>query len=264
MDRVKADAAAVVAIVRQAKSSFYWGMRILPPERRLALYAIYAYCRVLDDIADADRPVAERMAQLDGWEAEIGRIGNGTPLEPVGRVLQQAVARFSLPVDELLLILDGMRDDLHRGPAATPWQDIRQYARKVAGAVGVLSVPVFGDPSPAAKRFAVALGEALQLTNILRDVAEDAARGRIYLPVELLQQYGIPASISPQRLLGHPGLPDVCRGLADECERSFLLARELLQGCNQRALRGAVLMMQRYEQLLRKLQKELQQVPCVA
>ena len=244
------------AVVRRSKSSFYWGMRILRPDRRAAMYALYAFCRMLDDIADGPEPLAWKRAQIAFWREEVARLSGNLPTHPIGRALAEAVSRFDCDPRELVCILDGVASDLDRPATATDWATLRLYCRQVAGAVGMLSVAIFGDTSPAARQFAVELGEALQLTNILRDVHEDAAMGRIYLPQEALVQAGIPADIPPALLVQHPCLRLACRHVATAAHARFAAARASLRHCNRRQMVAARLMMDSYQQLFRLMEQQ--------
>ncbi len=179
-----ADLAAVETVVRGAGTSFYRGMRVLPPDRRHAMYAIYAFCRLVDDIADEDGDIADKRARLARWRERIGGLYRGEADGPVTRVLRAATARFALRREDFVAVIDGMEMDAETAIVAPDLATLDLYCDRVAGAVGRLSVRAFGDASPAADRVALALGRALQLTNILRDVDEDAARGRLYLPRE--------------------------------------------------------------------------------
>lgn len=227
-------------------------MRLLPREQRDAMYAVYGFCRTVDDIADGDAPVAAKLASLGWWKEEVDRLYGGAPTDPVAHALLDPVARFTLPREELLAVLAGMEMDV-RGEMVAPTQaTLELYCRRVAGAVGLLSLRIFRCDEPQAHEFAVALGEALQLTNLLRDLAEDARLGRLYLPLEMLQDCRV-ASTDPDAVLAHPALPAVCRMVADRAEGRFRHASRLLAGLDQRRLRAAVAMMALYRRLLSRL-----------
>lgn len=248
-------ASHVEAIVRASGSSFRWGMRILPPDRRRAIYAVYAFCRVIDDIADEPGDIAERQARLDGWRAEIARLYDGAdPTEPIGLALKPGIQRYGMPRPEFEALIDGMESDL-RGDTLAPSSDaLELYCRRVAGAVGILSMRCFGADQPEADEAAIALGEALQLTNILRDLGEDAADARLYLPNDLLDKHGI-AERDPSAVLDHPALPAICRDLAAKANARFAEARGLIARCDRRTMRPAVMMMVGYEALLRRMEE---------
>jgi len=242
------------AVTANSGSSFFWGMRILPKARREAMYAIYAFCREVDDIADGPEPTAVRLAGLDAWRAEIDRVFEGGPHTLAGRALVEPVRAFGLERADFLAVIDGVAMDAREEMRAPPAAVLRRYCARVAGAVGLLSIRAFGDASPRARELALALGEALQLTNILRDLKEDAARGRLYLPRELLEKHGIDTT-DPAAVLAHPGLVQVCEEVAEIARLKFAQAEAALAGCDRRALRPAVIMMTIYRRILEKLVK---------
>ncbi|MBV8936257.1 MAG: presqualene diphosphate synthase HpnD [Alphaproteobacteria bacterium] len=240
--------------VEEAGTSFYWAMRLLPRERRNGMYAIYAFCREVDDIADGDRPVAHKLAALAGWRQEIGALYSGQPRHLVARALLEPTRCFELREEDFLAVLAGMEMDARENITAPDLTTLDLYCARVASAVGHLSVHVFGDRSEAAHRVADSLGRALQLTNILRDLAEDAARGRLYLPREILDRHGIRAT-QPTVVLQHPALPAVCRDVAGLAEGHFRAAARLMQQCSRRAMRPAAVMAAIYRATLLALQR---------
>jgi presqualene diphosphate synthase len=241
--------------VEAAGTSFYWAMRLLPKERRDGMYAVYAFCREVDDIADADDPPAHRKAQLAEWHAEIEALYAGRPRQLVARALREPVQRYRLRRDDFHAVIDGMEMDAAEDIRAPDLATLDLYCARVAGAVGHLSVHVFGDPGPAAHQVAEALGRALQLTNILRDLDEDARRGRLYLPREILERHGI-RSTEPLDVLRHPALPAACRDLADIAEGHFAAAERAMAHCSRRAMRPAAVMGAFYRALLSELQRD--------
>ena len=245
--------AHVRAVVARSGTSFLWGMRLLPRRRRDAMYAIYAFCRAVDDVADEPGAQSAKLAELAEWRREIERLYEGRPSHPITHALAGPVAAFALPRAEFLAVIDGMEMDAKGAIVAPSFADYTQYCRRVAGAVGMLSIHVFGETSTASRDLAVTLGEALQTTNILRDIAEDAARGRVYLPGDLLAKHGI-AQPSADVLLDHPGLASACAELADIARDRFARARALLGQCDRRRLRPARLMLESYDRLLRRLE----------
>lgn len=234
--------------VEAAGTSFYWAMRLLPQERRDGMYAVYAFCREVDDIAD-DWPEAERPAGLAAWREEIEAVYAGGPRHPIARALVAPVARFQLRKGDFHAVIDGMEMDSGEAIRAPDLATLDLYCARVAAAVGHLSVHVFGDPGESAHQVADALGRALQLTNILRDLAEDAERGRLYLPRELLDRHGI-RSDEPQLVLRHPALPAVCRDLAVVAIRHFDAAEAAMAGASRRAMRPAAVMSAFYRSML--------------
>jgi phytoene synthase len=248
-----ADLAAVEAVVRGAGTSFYHGMRVLPPDRRHAMYAIYAFCRIVDDIADEDGALPDKLRALDAWRRRIADLYQGRADEPVTRVLAAAVARFQLRADDFIAVIDGMRMDAETVIVAPPMAVLDLYCDRVASAVGRLSVRAFGDMSPAADRVAQSLGRALQLTNILRDIHEDSQRGRLYLPAEFLRDAGVPAD--PAAALTASGLPLVCARVARLAHDYFAAARLAMADCDRTAMKPARLMGATYDSLLSALEK---------
>lgn len=249
-----ADRAEVTAIVARSGSSFYWAMRTLAPERRLAMYAVYAFCRLVDDVADEPADTSDKRRRLDAWRDEVARSAAGAPETAVGRVLAPAIARFALDPADLVAVIDGVTMDLDGVMVAPAEADFRLYCARVAGAVGRLSVRVFGLPEPEAHALATALGEAVQITNVLRDVAEDAADGRLYLPRELLAAHGLPPG-PPGQVVDDPRVAAVCAALAMRAEARFVEARRLLDAMPGRAARPVRMMLEVYRRLLVRLQR---------
>jgi presqualene diphosphate synthase len=245
-----ADREAVAALARAAGSSFFWAMRLLPARKRHAMFGVYAFCREVDDIADArDVESAERLRRLEAWRSEIDAIYRSRPVTAIGRVLFEPVHELGLEQEEFEAIIEGMRMDAAAAIRAPSMALLELYCRRVAVATGRLSVVIFGEPGNCGRVVADHLGRALQLTNILRDIDEDAAFGRLYLPYELLEAHGI-AEREPASVVAHPALHPACLDLAHEAARSFAAADAALKGCDRRAMRPAVVMRQVYGQLL--------------
>ena len=242
---------------RAAGSSFYWGMRVLERPRRLAMYAVYAFCRDVDDIADGDAPgahtPAEKVAALDLWRHEIDAVYAGQPTVPLGRALTGPVRDYALARENFMAVIDGCIMDA-RGETVRPSAAaLDLYCDRVACAVGRLSVNVFGEPGPEGQAVAAALGRALQLTNILRDLREDQALNRLYLPDELLTHHGI-AGRDIAAILAHPALPKVLAEIGSQARRHFDTAEQTMERCSHRAMRPAILMAVMYRDLLRRME----------
>ncbi len=240
-------------LTRQASSSFYWAMRLMPRPKRQAMFAIYAFCRIVDDIADdGTRPAGERMAELERWRARIDALFSGAPDHFVTRALAPAVERFDLSRRDFLAVIDGMEMDA-AGPVVAPSMErLDFYCDCVASAVGRLSVKVFGERGGTGRQVAHHQGRALQLANILRDVAEDAAIGRLYLPREMLERHGIDWS-DPASVMAQPGYPALWRELAGLAAHHFDETRRLLDSCSA-DMRPARVMMEVYERNFRRMQ----------
>ncbi|GBR00248.1 squalene synthase HpnD [Gluconacetobacter liquefaciens] len=243
-----ADLAQVEAVVSASGTSFGKGMRILPPDRRYGMYAVYAFCRLVDDVADDEGAVDDKEARLEAWRQRIAGLFEGRTDDALDRVLAVVIARFSLRQADFDAVIDGMMMDA-RGPVVAPDEaTFDLYCDRVASAVGRLSVRVFGDASEEADRVAYHLGRALQITNILRDVAEDSRLGRLYLPRELLTRFNVP--LDPARAPRAQGLEGVCRVLAGRARDHFRAAHRAMARCNRLAMRPARLMGATYGAIL--------------
>ncbi len=174
-------------------SSFYYSFLFLPPERRRAITALYAFCREVDDVVDEVSDAAVARSKLAWWRTEVTAVFAGTPQHPVARALVPVVAAYQLPEAHFQTVIDGMAMDVD-GTRYLEFADLESYCHRVAGVVGLLAAEVFGTTQTATRGYARDLGIAFQLTNIIRDVGEDARRGRIYLPQADLARHGIAAS----------------------------------------------------------------------
>ncbi|MCL2591537.1 MAG: presqualene diphosphate synthase HpnD [Betaproteobacteria bacterium] len=232
-------------------SSFYYSFMFLDPVRRQAITALYAFCREVDDVVDEHRDPAPTHAKLDWWRQEITRVFDGTPTHPVGIALQEVCSHFGLARERLHEIIDGMAMDLQNSRYAD-FSALQNYCYHVASTVGLLSATIFGVSNPRTLDYAHDLGIALQLTNIIRDVGEDARRGRIYLPVDELQRFGVPeANILAART------SDSFRNLmAFQTERAktyYEQALAKLPATDRKNQRPGLMMAAIYSALLRKI-----------
>jgi phytoene synthase len=244
----------VRAITEAAQSSFFWAIRFMPRKRREGMFAVYAFCREVDDIADGDDSAAEKMAKLAEWRRQIDLIYTGRPTLPTARALVAPTREFALAREDFLAMIAGMEMDAQEAMRAPTLAELEIYCDRVAGAAGLLSIKVFGADSPRAPAFAIALGRALQTTNILRDLDEDAAMGRVYLPREILRKHGIMSS-DPESILAHPALSAACAEFAEFAAARFADAQRELAHCPGRALRPAVVMMVIYRRLLDRMRR---------
>jgi phytoene synthase len=227
-------------------------MQLLPVRRREAMYALYAFCREVDDIADGEASRSLKQTLLLNWRREIADLFAGLPRHDVTRGLSEAIQLYGLRCDDFLAIINGMEMDARKDIRAPSFAELDGYCERVAVAVGRISVRIFGEETPVGERVAAELGRALQLTSILRDLAEDAGRHRLYLPRELLHAHGIFAT-TPSWVLAQPALPDVCRDLALLAERHYAAAAEAIAACPRWTMRPAAVMLGIYRALLHEL-----------
>jgi phytoene synthase len=232
-------------------SSFYSAMRILPADQREAMFQIYSFCRKVDDIADSDGPREERLAALQRWRDDIDALYRGDP-PPHLRDYVGTVKTFDLQREDFIAIIDGMEMDVPQDIRAPDMATLDLYCDRVASAVGRLSVRVFGLPTDDGILLAHHLGRALQLTNILRDIDEDAGLGRLYLPSEELRRAGI-SSTDPHEVARHPNLPDVCAPLVDRARGHFAKADEIMARHPRRLVRAPRIMSKYYRAILQLL-----------
>jgi len=239
---------------RSSGSSFYAAMRLLPPAQRDAMFEIYAFCRAVDDIADDDgTPRAERAAALARWRAEIDGLYEGKV--PAGlESLAAATKRFGLAREDFHAIIDGMAMDVAEDIRAPDMMTLDLYCDKVASAVGRLSVRVFGLEAAEGRSLARELGRALQLTNILRDLDEDAALRRLYLPSEALELAGIDAR-DPAAVLADPNLERACALVVERAQGHFAAAAAIMARCPRRQTKAPRLMARVYRHLLDRLKR---------
>jgi phytoene synthase len=242
------DLALVEEIVRRSGTSFARGMRVLPPDRRYAMYAIYAFCRLVDDVADEPGPFEDKLPRLQQWRARIAALYAGSTQDALDRVLLAAITRYRLRAEDFQAVIDGMQMDAEQVIVAPREAELDLYIDRVASAVGRLSVRAFGDASSDADQVAYHLGRALQITNILRDLGEDAERGRLYLPRERLQEAGVPCA--PDAALASPRLEAACRAMAAVARAHFRAAAGAMARCNRKAMRPARLMAASYAAIL--------------
>jgi presqualene diphosphate synthase len=246
------EAKAIARCVRGTGSSLLWAVRLLPAPRRSAMHALYAFCREIDEIADGAASPLLKQALLLDWRTEIARLYAGRPRHSVTRALSEPVHAYSLRSEDFLAIIDGMDLDARADVQAPSLAELDLHCARVSVAVGLIAVRIFGVETAAGERVAVHLGRALQLTSILRDLAEDARRNRLYLPRELLRAHGIETT-DPRSVLAHPALPNVCRDVAVLAEQHYAAATRAIATCPRHSMRPAALMLGIYRALLQEL-----------
>lgn len=244
------DKSYITTLVKASGTSFYHGMKILPAARRDAMYAIYAFCRVVDDIADAeDTDLAAKRTELEAWRQRIAALYTQKQADdPISRGLLSVIQDYAVRQEDFITLIDGMEMDAGVPIIAPSLAELDLYCDCVASSVGRLSVRIFGDSSPMADNVAYALGRGLQLTNILRDVPEDAVRGRLYLPAEFLDEAGV--AKDPATIVKDPGTPAVCKKIAKMADDYFNQANDAMAHCVASAMRPARMMEESYRPLL--------------
>jgi phytoene synthase len=240
-------------------SSFYYSFLFLPPERRRAITAVYAYCREVDDVVDEVSDATAAEATLAWWRTEIAQLFDGHPTHPVTRALQPFIGgELGISEQRLSAVLDGMQVDLRQN-RFLDYSALQRYAHLVAGVVGEMSAGIFGHRDPQTLQYAARLGLALQLINILRDVGDDARRGRIYLPVDEMQRFAVKASdVLAARYV--EGFVPLMRYQAERARATYQEALALLPAVDRKAQRPGLMMGAIYSALLTEIEHENFQV----
>jgi 15-cis-phytoene synthase len=236
----------------EAGSSFTAAFRLLPTDRKQAMEALYAFCREVDDVVDECSDPALAEVKLHWWRQELDQIAAGTSQHPLGQALHPCIGRYGLNMADLHAVVDGMEMDLTTGHYPD-FASLDLYCDRVAGAVGRLSARIFGTISDQTLAYATELGLALQYTNILRDVGDDARKGRVYLPEALLSRYGS----SGEAVLGLSATPELTQALADMAQKAharYDKALDLLPKSERVAQRPGLVMAAVYRDLLRTLE----------
>lgn len=240
--------------VAQSGSNLVSAFKILPPDRRAAITALYAFCREVDDVVDECSEPQLAAIKLAWWKTELDRLFAEQANHPVTKALAPALSRFMLTREAFDQIIEGVQMDLQQNRYAH-WDDLNQYCDRVAGAVGLLSARIFGKVSPATLDYAIYLGRALQYTNIIRDVGDDARKGRIYIPAESLMAFGVDAA-SLLRFEHSPALEAALSDMAQRAHRAYEAAIDVLPKDERAAQRPGLIMAAIYRDLLRLLESE--------
>lgn len=229
-------------------SSFYYSFLFLAPERRRAITALYAFCREIDDVVDECKEPAVAGTKLQWWRMEIANAFSGTPQHPVTKALRPVVRRYNLPQEYFAEIIDGMEMDL-RYSSYPSFKELSLYCYRVAGVVGLMAAEIFGYQERQTRKYATDLGIAFQLTNIIRDVREDAARGRLYIPLDELERFGVDhADILEYR--DTPGMRALLAFQAERARRYYRQAFDQLPEADRQAQLAGVIMAEIYQTTL--------------
>ncbi len=235
-------------------SSFYYSFLFLPPERRRAITALYAFCREVDDAVDEPSDPGIARAKLDWWRGEVIRTYAGAPEHPVTRALVPAIGSYGIRQADLSDIMDGMQMDLEQSRYES-FGELKLYCHRVAGVVGELAARIFGFRNPKTLEYAERLGLAFQLTNIIRDVGEDARKGRIYLPMDDLQRFGVPAS-DIQHSRHTEAFGKLMAFQAERVEQCYAEAFAALPSEDHKAQRPGLVMAAIYRTLLAEIRRD--------
>lgn len=242
-----------------SQTNFRYAFFFLSPERRRALHDVYAYCRLIDDIVDGSASLSAKEAELSAWRHDLAEaFFGGQPSHPVARRLQDAERRFGLRYEDALAVLLGCEMDLHKRRYAT-WQELYSYCYHVASSVGLLCIALFGCTDPRSRDYAIHLGQALQLTNILRDIAEDAGRDRLYLPQESLAEFGLVEADLLSGAVTTNKEAATCRllsAVSGRAREEYRLARQSASPRDRRALLPAEIMAEVYFSLLVEVERK--------
>jgi squalene synthase HpnD len=239
-----------------AHSSFYLAMRILPAPRREAMFAVYGFCRAVDDIADERGPAtaSQRLKELERWREDVGAMFQGRA-PPNLAPLDRAVREFALQHADFNAVIDGMAMDAAEDIRAPDWATLDLYCDRVASAVGRLSVRIFGLAPEPGEALAHHLGRALQLTNILRDIDEDAAAGRLYLPREALSAAGVTTK-EPLKAAADPKLAGACAEVAARAGAHFQKSNAIMAAAPRAAVKAPRLMAAAYGSILDRMRAD--------
>ena len=239
-------------------SSFYYAFLFLPPERRAAITAFYAFCRDVDDVVDEVADPGVAATKLAWWQQEVQRAYAGQPSHPVMKALMPMAETFGIRAEQLQAVIEGCQMDLQQ-TRYLDWPGLQRYCHLVAGVVGEVSARIFGQTDEATTRYAHTLGLAFQLTNIIRDVGEDAMRGRIYLPIDDLQRFDVKAKTLLQRQYA-PGFEALMRFEAERAHTLYDEALALLPQADRRSQKAGLMMASIYRTLLREIEASQFQV----
>ena len=242
-------------IIKYPKSSFYWGMRILDQEKRNAMFAIYAFCKKADTIADSQEIKKKKISKIRKLRKEIHEVFKNNLNNNFNKTLKYYIDIHKLKKKYFLDIIKGVEMDIDNIMICPNKKIFNLYCYRVAGAVGLISLKIFGNYNKKTKSFGLYLAKALQITNILRDIKQDKNMGRMYIPKEILHKVGI-KSKKVIFILKNKNFPEACKNLAKIADLNFNLADKQLKFCSKKKLTSAIIMMDTYKLLLKKLKKK--------
>ena len=239
-------------IVKKSGSSFYWGMKLLPEIKKRAMFSVYAFCRVVDDIADNSGTIKSKKTKLNDWKKKIDSIyNNNKKNESILKELKTSIETFNLEKRDFISIIDGMLMDVKKKIQFPSKTEFEIYCERVAVAVGYLSIKIFGLSGYEGKKYAYSLGMAFQLTNIVRDFREDLDMGRCYIPLSKLKKYGIKGSLS--NLDKTNKIQEVLQDILKEADKFFKKADKISKNLDKKKIIASELMKQFYKKIHKKM-----------
>ena len=246
------DQTRVKKIVAKSGSSFYWGMNILKEPQRRAMFSVYAFCRIVDDIADSKKTKNKKIHELNNWEKKIKLIYQNKTSDFITRELDHSINNYDLLEYDFISIINGMKMDVIEKIKYPPQKKIELYCDRVAGAVGCLSMNIFEINNEFARQYAINLGRAFQLTNILRDLKEDCHRDRCYIPYEIVSKFKL-QDYTPKELLKSKKILKVCDELKKTTEYYYQKSNELSKKFSREKLKAPLLMKAMYLSIFKKI-----------
>ena len=239
-------------IVKKSGSSFYWGMKLLPEIKKRAMFSVYAFCRVVDDIADNSGTIKSKKTKLNDWKKKIDSIyNNNNKNESILKELKTSIETFNLEKTDFISIIDGMLMDVKKKIQFPSKTEFELYCERVAVAVGYLSIKIFGLSGYEGKKYAYSLGMAFQLTNIVRDFREDLDMGRCYIPRSKLKKYGIKGSLS--NLDKTNKIQEVLQDILKDADKFFKKADKISKNLDKKKIIASELMKQFYKKIHKKM-----------
>ena len=248
------DQKKVEKIVLNSTSSFYWGMNLLKKDQRRAMFSIYSFCRIVDDIADSQGLNSKKMNDLNDWKKKIENIYIKQTEDYITRELKIAIEKYGLIKSDFIAIIDGMKMDINKKIVYPSQNKLDLYCDRVAGAVGCLSMKVFEINHRNSRKYAKNLGRAFQYTNILRDIKEDCSMGRCYIPIEIIKKSGF-SKEKPELLIKRADLKEICKEFINKTKDYYLSAEKLSLEFERSKLKAPNLMKNMYESVFNKIYK---------
>ena len=227
-------------------------MKILDREKRNDMFVIYAFCKEIDNIGDSHGQIRKKRQELKDWKKEIDEIYKNKTKKKLGKLLNNCIKKYKLKKNLFLEIIKGIEMDINNKMIAPKQKILNIYCYRVAGAVGLLCLNIYRENNKSSRSFGIALANALQITNILRDIKEDSLMGRLYMPKEILKKVGIKEK-NINDIIKNKKFPNACKELAKLADTNFQVAEKKLKNCSKTKLKSAILMMNTYKLLLKKL-----------